>query len=135
MSRSSIIAKDAPRFYSRGWLAGPVAAGRRPALRKIFAAREDFDVLYYMEYGVHRLVVCQSTIAAVVAQVSKPVVSPTSKSAERPQSCNLRVWKPATQQTCPSPLRFAATAPEPKAKAGKSALRGLRLRREVIFCG
>jgi hypothetical protein len=76
---------------------------------------------------------------AFVAQVSKPAVSPTSKSAERPQSCNLRVWKPATSperlrgtQTCPSPLRFAATAPEPKVKAGKSAPLGLRLRRVAL---
>jgi hypothetical protein len=50
---------------------------------------------------------------AGVAQVSKPAVSPTSKSAERPPSCHLRVWKPATQQTW------------------KSALLGLRLRRAV----
>jgi hypothetical protein len=41
---------------------------------------------------------------AFVAQVSKPAVSPTSKSAECPKSCNLRVWKPATQQTWKSAL-------------------------------
>ena len=51
------------------------------------------------------------------------------KSAGRATSCDLRVWKPARQQTCPSPLRFDATAPKPEAKAGKSALLRLRLRR------
>src|SRR5213080_1686385 len=44
-----------------------------------------------------------------VAQVSKPAVSPISKSATRVMSRGSRVWKPATQQT------------------GKSALRALRL--------
>src|SRR5437660_1460001 len=44
-----------------------------------------------------------------VAQVSKPAVSPISKSAARVMSCGSRVWKPAIQQT------------------GKSALRALRL--------
>src|SRR5204862_172609 len=37
-----------------------------------------------------------------------------------------QVWKPAIRQTCPSPLRFDATAPKPKPKAGKSALRFVR---------
>jgi hypothetical protein len=60
-----------------------------------------------------------------VAQVSKPAVSPTSKSAGCWKTRCPRVWKPATQQTCPSPLRFDATAPKPEAKAGKSALRWL----------
>lgn len=39
-----------------------------------------------------------------VAQVSKPAVSPTSKSAGRARSCGLRVWKPTTQQTLKSAL-------------------------------
>jgi len=58
---------------------------------------------------------------AFVAQVSKPAVSPTSKSAERPQSCNLRVWKPAT-----SPERLRGT------QTWKSAPLGLRLRRVAL---
>ncbi|PYJ96812.1 MAG: hypothetical protein DME21_10440 [Verrucomicrobia bacterium] len=44
-----------------------------------------------------------------VAQVSKPAVSPISKSAARVMSRGSRVWKPATQQT------------------GKSAILALRL--------
>ncbi len=40
-----------------------------------------------------------------VAQVSKPAVSPTSKSAGRPNLDALRVWKPALQQTWKSALR------------------------------
>ena len=34
-----------------------------------------------------------------IAQVSKPAVLPTSKSAAQMESCGRRVWKPATQQT------------------------------------
>ena len=41
----------------------------------------------------------------LVAQVSKPAVSPTSKSAARVPSCGWRVGKPATQQTWKSALR------------------------------
>ena len=37
------------------------------------------------------------TIATFVAQVSKPAVSPISKSAGPAKSYSLRVWKPATQ--------------------------------------
>ena len=48
---------------------------------------------------------------ALVAQVSKPAVSPTSKSAERPPSCHLRVWKPATQQTWKSCATGVAAPP------------------------
>ena len=66
------------------------------AILRIVTSREDFS---------------RQRLPAFVAQVSKPAASPTSKSAERPQSCNLRVWKPATQQTW------------------TSALLGLRLRR------
>jgi hypothetical protein len=40
-----------------------------------------------------------------VAQVSKPAVSPISKSAWRAMSCGLRVWKPAIQQTWKSALQ------------------------------
>jgi hypothetical protein len=40
-----------------------------------------------------------------VAQVSKPAVSPISKSAGRARSNDLRVWKPAIQQTWKSALR------------------------------
>jgi hypothetical protein len=58
---------------------------------------------------------------AFVAQVSKPAVSPTSKSAERPQSCNLRVWKPAT-----SPERLRGT------QTWKSVPLGLRLCRVAL---
>jgi hypothetical protein len=42
---------------------------------------------------------------ACVAQVSKPAVSPTSKSAACESAEGLRVWKPATQQTWKSALR------------------------------
>ena len=41
-----------------------------------------------------------------VAQVSKPAVSPISKSANRTTSCNPPISKPATQQTWKSALRF-----------------------------
>jgi hypothetical protein len=40
-----------------------------------------------------------------VPQVSKPAVSPISKSADRTTSCDWRVWKPAIQQTWKSALR------------------------------
>ena len=40
-----------------------------------------------------------------VAQVSKPAVSPISKSADRPSAEDLRVWKPTIQQTGKSALR------------------------------
>jgi hypothetical protein len=40
-----------------------------------------------------------------VAQVSKPAVSPTSKSAGSRDSNGLQVWKPAIQQTWKSALR------------------------------
>jgi hypothetical protein len=40
-----------------------------------------------------------------VAQVSKPAVSLTSKSAERRSSYHLPVWKPAIQQTWKAALR------------------------------
>jgi len=39
-----------------------------------------------------------------VAQVSKPAVSPTSKSARHSLSCGAQVWKPAIQQTWKSAL-------------------------------
>src|SRR5580765_4003606 len=51
---------------------------------------------------------------AVVAQVSKPAVSPTSKSAALPKEKTLElsntppVWKPAIQQTGKSALRHAS---------------------------
>ena len=55
---------------------------------------------------------CDSSWWSVVAQVSKPAVSPTSKSAELPIARQRRVWKPAIQQTlkshpeyCPSLTR------------------------------
>jgi hypothetical protein len=82
----------------------------------------------------------------LVAQVSKPAVSPAfrlrgapkrrsgataAKPARRWESPGLRVLKPATSPerlrgtpTCPSPLRFDATAPKPEAKAGKSVPQG-----------
>jgi hypothetical protein len=41
----------------------------------------------------------------LVAQVSKPAVSPTSKSAAHRMLHQQRVWKPATQQTWKSALR------------------------------
>jgi len=42
----------------------------------------------------------------LVAQVSKPAVSPTSKSAGCWKTHGPRVWKPATQQTWKSALRW-----------------------------
>jgi hypothetical protein len=42
-----------------------------------------------------------------VAQVSKPAVSPISKSAGLSMSCDLRIWKPALRRSAPS------TAPTP----------------------
>jgi hypothetical protein len=72
-----------------------------------------FSALQYVRIIARREDFSRQRPPAFVAQVSKPAVSPTSLSAERPQSCNLRVWKPATQQTW------------------KSALLGLRLRRAV----
>ena len=47
---------------------------------------------------------CHS-IAGLCSAGFQPAVSPISKSAERPQSCKPRVWKPATQQTWKSALR------------------------------
>ena len=47
-----------------------------------------------------------------VAQVSKPAVSPISKSAVRATSCALRVWKPAIQQTWKSALQFRGATRE-----------------------
>ncbi len=41
----------------------------------------------------------------IVAQVSKPAVSPISKSAASESSRGVRVWKPAIQQTWKSSLR------------------------------
>ena len=46
-----------------------------------------------------------------VAQVSKPAVSPISKSAARPTSRAGPVWKPAIQQTRRSALRFRSAPP------------------------
>jgi hypothetical protein len=43
----------------------------------------------------------------LVAQVSKPAVSPTSKSAALKMLHQQRVWKPATQQTWKSAPRAA----------------------------
>src|SRR5580700_6927141 len=43
---------------------------------------------------------------ATVAQVSKPAVSPISKSAARATLCAGRLWKPAIQQTWKSALRI-----------------------------
>ena len=45
-------------------------------------------------------------VAKIVAQVSKPAVSPISKSAGRATSRGQRVWKPAIQQTWKSALHF-----------------------------
>jgi len=42
-------------------------------------------------------------LASVVAQVSKPAVSPTSKSAARWSSDGLRIWKSATQPSAAKP--------------------------------
>jgi hypothetical protein len=55
-------------------------------------------------------------------RLARTHVAQVSKSAGRGKSCVAQVWRPATQQTCPSPLRFDASAPKPEAKAGKSAL-------------
>jgi hypothetical protein len=54
-----------------------------------------------------------------VAQVSKPAVSPISKSAWGARSCGLRVWKPAIQQTWKSTRRRSApgAAPAPFLRA------------------
>jgi len=46
--------------------------------------------------------------AISVAQVSKPAVSPISKSAARDVAGGSRVWKPATQQTWKSALQAGA---------------------------
>jgi hypothetical protein len=64
-----------------------------------------------------------------VAQVSKPAVSPISKSAGLAMSYDLRVWKPATQQTWKSaphwepPLRrrSPSAAPAPVFRSGAEA--------------
>ena len=58
----------------------------------------------------------------VVAQVSKPAVSPTSKSAARWSSDGLRIWKSATQQTWKSALLWL--------RLGRAALY-----RRIVFCG
>jgi hypothetical protein len=47
----------------------------------------------------------------LVAQVSKPAVSPTSKSATLPHSKGPRIWKSATQQTWKSALLWLRRQP------------------------
>ena len=50
-----------------------------------------------------------SDLLPVVAQVSKPAVSPIFKSADRPATQGTQVWKPAIQQTWKSaPLNQGA---------------------------
>src|SRR5258705_7488147 len=59
-------------------------------------------------------------VGQIVAQVSKPAVSPTSKSAGRAKCSGPQVWKPATQQTWKSALPGSApgAAPAPFFRAG-----------------
>src|SRR6266480_7650338 len=59
-----------------------------------------------------------------VAQVSKPAVSPISKSAARVMSRGWQVWKPATQQTGKSALQRSTPGAAPAPMFGTSAKAG-----------
>ena len=93
--------------------------------------RRNFDYLLYFGKGLQTVKVSREIVASrddlrdapgkAVAQVSKPAVSPTSKSAGRWSLDGLRIWKSATQQTCKSALLW---------------LRQCRaLYRRIAFCG
>src|SRR5205814_7944877 len=51
-----------------------------------------------------------NSVTYSVAQVSKPAVSPTSQSADRPLSWRLRIWKSAIQQVWKPALRHRICA-------------------------
>src|SRR5947208_5428271 len=78
----------------------------------------------------------------VVAQVSKPAVSPISKSAGRVISCHLRVWKPAIRRSAakPQPKWTAAVVEDPAAArwkrghAAAGAAHTAALRKFVAAC-
>jgi hypothetical protein len=83
-----------------------ILAGEFMVVSNNFAgAGSKAHVCFLVWLGRIRILPPNEQTSLLVAQVSKPAVSPTSKSARRWALHSLRVWKPAIRQTWKSALR------------------------------